>query len=60
MAIRLMFYVDKFAGSYGTTIAPGVPWQAAPLRAIGNADTTHQLEVSHQLRLAHVAQQGNL
>ena len=60
MASHLMIYVDMIAGSYGTTTPAEVSGQAAPLQAIRNADTTHQLEVSHQLRLAHVAQQGNL
>lgn len=60
MASHLMIYVDMIAGSYGTTTPPEVSWQAAPLQAINNADTTHQLEVAHQLRVARVKKQGNL
>ena len=48
------------AGYYDATTPANVSWQASPLQAIGNADTTHQIEVAHQLQLAHVAQQGKI
>ena len=46
------------AGCYGGTTPAKVSWQASPLHAIGIADTSHQIEVTHQLRLAHAAQHG--
>ena len=58
MISKLNFHV--IASCYGATTPANVSWQASPLQAIGNADTVHQIEVAHQLRLAHVAQQGNI
>ncbi|XP_044344613.1 uncharacterized protein [Triticum aestivum] len=45
-------------GYYDATTPANVSWQASLLQAIGNADTTHQIEVARQLQLAHVVQQG--
>ena len=50
---KVNFHV--IAGYYGATTPADVSWQASPLQVVGNADTTHQIEVAHQLQLAHVA-----